>query len=232
MKKKLLAIAGSPRKGGNTDLLLEESMRTASQAGVETLLLRVSELKISPCTACGSCWKTGECVQQDDMQAVYAHLLDSHYIVIASPLYFMGVSAQLKALIDRCQTLWARRYMLKKELRPPLRSAQGQAQADQVRPRGLFISTAALNKGDKIFQGSIQTVKALFHVLGVEYKGEILCHGLEEKGAIQKNPELLQKVRQATLQLFEPLVLNHPGSGPTQSPLAGQASGAVNPLNP
>ncbi|HHT9139388.1 MAG TPA: flavodoxin family protein [Candidatus Tripitaka californicus] len=197
IKKKLLAIAGSPRRGGNTDLLLQEALRAANQAGVDTLLLRVSELKISPCTACGACWKSGECVQQDDMQTVYAHLLDSHYIVIASPLYFMGVSAQLKALIDRCQALWARRYMLKKELRN-----------DQVRPGGLFISVAALNKGDKIFAGSIQTVKALFHVLGVEYKGEILCCGLEEKGAIQSasgGPELLEKVHQATLQLFEPL---------------------------
>ncbi|MDO8127681.1 MAG: flavodoxin family protein [Candidatus Brocadiales bacterium] len=208
LKKKLLAIAGSPRKGGNTDLLLEEAIRASHQAGVEALLLRVSELKLSPCTACGTCWKSGECVQQDDMQTVYTHLLDSHYIVIASPLYFMGVNAQLKALIDRCQALWARRYILKKELRPPLlrlRRTQGQAQADHMRPKGLFISTAALNKGDKIFAGSIQTVKALFHVLGVEYKGEILCYGLEEKGAIQKHPELLEKVHQATLQLFKPL---------------------------
>ena len=208
MKKKLLAIAGSPRKGGNTDHLLQEALRAANQAGMDTLLLRVSELKISPCTACGACWKSGECVQQDDMQTVYTHLLDSHYIVIASPLYFMGVSSQLKALIDRCQALWARRYILKKELRPPLRSAQGQAQADHMGPKGLFISTAALNPpqaDNKIFAGSIQTVKALFHVLGVEYKGEILCYGLEEKGAIQKHPELLEKVHQATLQLFEPL---------------------------
>jgi multimeric flavodoxin WrbA len=197
LKKKFLAIAGSPRKGGNTDLLLEEAIRASRQAGVDALLLRVSELKLSPCTACGTCWKSGECVQQDDMQTVYTHLLDSHYIAIASPLYFMGVSAQLKALIDRCQALWARRYILKKELRN-----------DHVRPKGLFISTAALNPpqaDDKIFAGSIQTVKALFHVLGVEYKGEILCYGLEEKGAIQKHPELLEKVHQATLQLFEPL---------------------------
>lgn len=194
LKKKLLAIAGSPRKGGNTDRLLQEALRAANQAGMETLLLRVSELNISPCTACGTCWKSGECVQQDDMQTVYTRLLDSHYIVIASPLYFMGVSAQLKALIDRCQVLWARRYILKKELRN-----------DHVQPKGLFISTAALNPpqaDDKIFAGSIQTVKALFHVLGVEYKGEILCYGLEEKGAIQKHPELLEKVHQATLRLF------------------------------
>lgn len=191
MKKKLLAIAGSPRRGGNTDLLLEEVIMASHQAGVDTMLLRVSEMKLLPCNACGACWESGECVQQDDMQTVYTHLLDSHYIVIASPLYFMGVSAQLKALIDRCQALWARRYILKKELRN-----------DRIRPRGLFISIAALNKGDKIFAGSIQTVKALFHVLGVEYKGEILCHGLEKKGAVREHPELLKKVRQATLQLF------------------------------
>ncbi|HHT9120186.1 MAG TPA: flavodoxin family protein [Candidatus Hypogeohydataceae bacterium YC41] len=191
MKKKLLAIAGSPRKGGNTDLLLAEVLRTAQGAGVDTHMLKLSELKIAPCTDCGACRKTGECVQQDDMQAVYTQLLDSYYIVIASPLYFMGVSAQLKALIDRCQALWSRRYVLKKELR-----------AGTCQPRGMYISAAALNKGDEIFAGSIQTVKALFYTLNVEYKGEILCHGLEEKGAVKQHPELLEKVRQATLQLF------------------------------
>ncbi|MDI6760202.1 MAG: flavodoxin family protein [Candidatus Brocadiaceae bacterium] len=210
MKKKLLAIAGSPRKGGNTDLLLEEAIRASHQAGVDALLLRVSELKISPCTACGACWNSGECVQQDDMQTVYPHLLDSHYIVIASPLYFMGVSAQLKALIDRCQALWARRFILKKDLHnnpSPSMSLRGAEPLSNLafKPKGLFISVAALNKGDKIFAGSIQTVKALFHILGVEYKGEILCHGLEEKGTIQKHPELLEKARQATLQLFTDL---------------------------
>ncbi len=192
MKKKLLAIAGSPRKGGNTDLLLEEVVKAANQADVDTLVLRVDELRFSPCTACGGCWKSGQCVQQDDMQEVYRHLLDSDYIVVASPLYFLGVSAQLKALIDRCQALWARRYILRKELRN-----------DHVRPRGLFISTAALKSSDKIFAGSIQTVKALFHTLGVEYKGEVLCYGLGERGAVKQHPELLERVRQATLKLLD-----------------------------
>jgi hypothetical protein len=69
-------------------------------------------------------------------------------------------------------------------------------------PKGLFISAAALKKGDKIFAGSIQTIKALFHVLGVEYKGEVLCCGLEEREAVKGHPELLEKVYQATLQLL------------------------------
>jgi multimeric flavodoxin WrbA len=227
MKKKLLAIAGSPRKGGNTDLLLEEVLRAAREVGVDTQLLRVSELKISPCTSCGACWESGECVIKDDMQAVYPQLLDSHYIVIASPLYFMGVSAQLKALIDRCQALWARRFILKRELRSsqlnPNDTACGPAtykvvaelarpnsgraktapQDATFSPKGLFISTAALNKDNKIFAGSIQTVKALFYVLEVEYKGEVLAYGLEEKGLVKQRPALLEEVLHTTLRLFE-----------------------------
>ncbi|MEE9200220.1 MAG: flavodoxin family protein, partial [Candidatus Brocadiales bacterium] len=114
--KKLLAIAGSPRRGGNSELLLDEAIKAARDIGLETEKLVVDELGIAPCTSCGSCWETGNCVIEDKMQEVYKKLLDADYVVVASPLYFLGVSAQLKALIDRCQALWARRFILKKPL--------------------------------------------------------------------------------------------------------------------
>ncbi len=191
--KTLLAIAGSPRRGGNSDLLLEEVIRASRQEGIETTLLRVSELNLSPCTACGACWKNGECAINDEMQAVYNQLVEAHYIVIASPVYFLGVTAQLKALIDRCQSLWVKNLILRK----PIRN-------DDIKPKGLFISTAALNKGDHIFAGSIQTIRAMLYSIGVEYKGEILCYGLKEKGSVKDHPKMLEKVYQATKQLLLP----------------------------
>lgn len=182
---KLLAIAGSPRRGGNTDLLLEQVFNGARTNGATINKLIVCDLNIVPCTGCNSCWKTGECRIKDEMQNVYPLLLDADYVVIASPVYFSGVSAQLKSLIDRCQAIWARKYILKVPLRnnPP--------KAD--RPKGFFISAAGSPSGEKVFIGALSTIKALFHVLEVAYAGDLLCYGIDEAGAITSRPDLLEQ---------------------------------------
>lgn len=191
--KNLLAIAGSPRRGGNTELLLDEVIRAATDAGLAAEKLVVSELGISPCISCGNCWATGDCVIEDKMQEVYKKLLNADYVVVASPLYFLGVSAQLKALIDRCQALWARRFILKR----PLRNGKKQ-------PRGLFISTAAIRVAeDKIFSGSRQTVRAIFNALEIEYAGDLFFKGLEELGEVKTRPEYRKQTYSATRALIE-----------------------------
>ncbi len=190
--KKLFAIAGSPRRGGNSELLLDEAIRAARDAGLEVDKLVVAEQGIAPCNSCGGCWETGECVIEDEMQGVYKKLLEADYVVVASPLYFLGVSAYLKALIDRCQALWARRFILKK----PLRDGHRQ-------PRGLFIATAALGKAeDSVFSGSGQTVRALFGTLEIEYAGGLFFKGLEARGAVKSHPEFLEETYRATRELI------------------------------
>ena len=106
---KVLGIAGSPRREGNTELLLREFLRGAGTSGLETELIILSEVDISPCTSCDLCQEDGKCVIADDMQLMYQKLLEARYIVFASPIYFSGVSAQLKSFIDRCQALWSRK---------------------------------------------------------------------------------------------------------------------------
>lgn len=191
--KKLFAIAGSPRRGGNSELLLDEAIRAAKDAGLETDKLVVSDLDISPCTSCGGCWETGDCVIEDEMQEVYKKLLDADYVVVASPLYFLGISAWLKALIDRCQALWARRFILKR----PLRNGRKQ-------PKGLFISTAAISQADdKVFSGSKQTIRAVFNALEIEYAGELFFKGLEECGAVASHPEFLKRTYKVARELVK-----------------------------
>ena len=176
--KKALALAGSPRRGGNSDLLLQEFMKGVSSRGCQVEIIYVSQLKISPCVECNSCYKTGECVIKDDMQGVYPRLLDSDYLIVATPVFFMGPSAQLKALIDRCQAIWARKYILKKTW-------------DTSGKKGFLIATCALTKKEGVFAGAINTAKAFFHVLGFKYSGELVFSGLEEKGEIARRPEAL-----------------------------------------
>lgn len=100
--KKVLAIVSSPRKGGNSELLVDEFVKGAKEAGntVEKVCLR--EKKIAPCLACEACLNNGGiCVQGDDMGEVLAKLIDADMIVLSTPVYYYSVCAQLKAMIDR-----------------------------------------------------------------------------------------------------------------------------------
>ena len=168
---KVLGIAGSPRRGGNTDLLLDEVMRGASNKGAEVKTLILDDLNIAPCKHCDACLKKGNCKLMDDMQTVYRELEDADRIVLASPIQFMGVTAQMKAMIDRCQVLWARKYVLQ---RPPLGNGRER--------KGIFISVGG-RKITNLFDPALVTIKTLFRILDVTYTGELLFSGIDEKGA-------------------------------------------------
>jgi multimeric flavodoxin WrbA len=178
---RVLGITGSPRRGGNTDLLLAEVMKGAASQGAEVETIILNNLKITPCQHCDACLKTGECRIDDDMQMIYRKLEGADRIVLASPVQFMGPTAQMKLMIDRCQALWARKYVLKI---PPL---------DNSRERkGLFISVGALKMAN-LFEPTLVIVKSLFRVLDITYAGELLFPGVDEKGVITKHPEALKQ---------------------------------------
>ena len=179
---KVLGISGSPRRGGNTDLLLAEVMKGAASKGAEVKTIILNNLKIAPCQHCDACLKTGRCKVKDDMQMIYDELEQADRIVLASPIHFMGVTAQTKAMIDRCQALWARKYILKK---PPLGGRQ-------VEKRGLFISVGARTIAN-LFEPTLVMIKTLFRLLDITYTGELLFSGIDERGAIAKHPDALHQ---------------------------------------
>ncbi len=178
----VLGISGSPRRNGNSELLIREFMRGAESGGHKTELIVISELRISPCTSCGSCQETGKCIIIDDMQLMHEKLLQADCVVFASPIYFCGVSAQLKSFIDRCQTLWSRKYILKQAL----------IGSDRGKRLGYFISTAGAKDYNEVFEGAIFTVKAIFSTLDIKYTGELLYKDMENKGDIIKHPDALK----------------------------------------
>ncbi|MBQ9729479.1 MAG: flavodoxin family protein [Clostridia bacterium] len=106
MAKKVLILSGSPRKGGNSDVLCNEFMRGALEAGNEVEKIRVAEKNIGFCTGCYACKKTGVCAIKDDMAEVLQKMIDAEVIVLASPVYFYSICAQLKAVIDRTVARW------------------------------------------------------------------------------------------------------------------------------
>jgi len=190
--KKVIGIFGSPRPNGNSDILLDQAMKGADASGVDVEKVIIRDLQIAPCNSCGGCFEKGVCVIGDDMQKIYSQLVEADGIIVASPIYFMGVSAQLKALIDRCQAFWARKYILNLPIREEGRIA-----------KGFFIATAARDAGEGLFTGAVKTIKSFFHVLDTKYVGDILCSGLEEKGNVNKRQELLQQAFDAGKQLLK-----------------------------
>lgn len=106
MSKKVLILSGSPRKGGNSDLLCDEFMRGAKEAGHQVEKIRVQEKKVACCIACYACRNTGVCAIKDDMAEIMQKMIDCDVMVLASPVYFYSVDAQLKAVIDRSVCRW------------------------------------------------------------------------------------------------------------------------------
>lgn len=111
----IIVLSGSPRKGGNTDLLVDTFVKGAEKNN-NVEVVSVADYKINPCIGCNSCFDRAghECFQQDDMQVVYDKLKCADVIVVASPVYFYGVSAQLKAIIDRLHTPMRNDFKVKK----------------------------------------------------------------------------------------------------------------------
>ncbi len=174
---KVLGIMGSPRIKGNTDLLLDEALKGAQSQQAEVEKIIVDKLKITPCREYYGCLKDGNCVIRDDMDDIYPKLLEADGIIVASPIFFYGLTAQLKALIDRCQALWARKYVLKQTFPNSGR-------------KGAFITVGA-TRGEKLFDGSILMVKYFFQAVGVKYVDELLVRGVDKRGEIKEHPTTL-----------------------------------------
>jgi len=179
---KVLAIYGSPRRGGNTDILLDEAVKGAESAGAEVSAVHCCDLKMAGCIECGSCDGTGECVVEDDMQTVYPRLLESDAIILASPMFFYGITAQAKALIDRCQALWCRRMLDKSpEDKRALDSGSG------------YLISAGATRGKNLFVGAELVANYFYDALDMKYEGGVFIKSVEGKGDILKHPEALKE---------------------------------------
>jgi multimeric flavodoxin WrbA len=182
----ILAVYGSPRRKGNTSLLLQKAVQGARDAGgrVEEIILR--DLKMSPCLEIYGCKKTGRCVIQDDFQKVYDRLLACDGIILAAPIFFYAVSAHTKILMDRCQSLWVKKYWVEK-------TPFGKREAKR---RGLFISVGA-TKGKKLFDGALLSVRYFFDTFDAKLRQSLLYRGLDFEGDVLKHPEYLEEAYEA-----------------------------------
>ena len=169
----ILIISGSPRKGGNTELLAEAFAKgAAKQHHVE--IVSVRDYKVNPCLGCNTCFKTdGICAQKDDMAIIYEKMSQADMLVIASPVYFYGISAQLKAFIDRFHN--------------PIRDSF------HIKKMALLLVGAATLP--ELFDAILTEYKLCLQFFKIEDAGKVLVRGVKDKGDIKNTDALNEAYR-------------------------------------
>lgn len=187
-----IGLQGSPRKKGNSDILLSMFMDALAGHGMETETIDVCRRNIEPCKEMTVCERKGICPIDDDMVEIYGLLRRADIVVAASPIFFYNVTAQLKALIDRCQTLWARKYTLK--LKDP---------GYQIR-RGFMLAVGATS-GKQLFDGLNLTAKYFFDGIAAQFAGNLTYRRVESRGQIKEHPGVADDVSAAAASLADGL---------------------------
>lgn len=179
----VLMLLGSPRKNGNSETLARRIGAVVEEGGGTVSTIRLNDLQIRPCQGCGGCEKTGTCVIKDDMTGIYQAVDEADRILLVSPVYFYALSAQAKTCGDRFQARWSRKYLLKERFR------QNEGR------KGYLLSTAA-TKGPKIFDCSILSARYIFDAIDVQYGGEFLVKGVDNRKAVLALSEEMAKAEQ------------------------------------
>lgn len=174
----VLGLQGSPRAKGNTRILLSAFLDEVENLGGSVSTLNTTQMKVMPCLGCGVCERKGYCHQDDDMQAAYPLLRKADLVVLATPIYFYGPTAQLKAFIDRSQALWSRKYAL--DLEDPGRKWR----------KGFLLAVGA-TKGKNLFDGTNLTAKYFFDAVGAGFEGTLGYRKVENVGDMDAHPTAL-----------------------------------------
>jgi multimeric flavodoxin WrbA len=173
--------------------MLDAAVEGARSAGAEVEKAALAELGFRPCLNCGGCSRTGRCVQADGYTELNDRLRAADRLILASPIYFGSMCAQMKCLVDRGQPFWAEKYLLKRK--PPARETER---------RGLLVACGGFAKGEKFLANAEQIVKIYLLCQDIKYAGAVFEPGVDEKGAIGAHPGALERCRSAGAELCRP----------------------------
>ena len=180
---KILAICGSPRRRGNSEILLDRLIKGARSAGADTEKVIIERLSIIPCKGCNRCHKNARCFIRDGMDSLYKKLLSADAIAISSPVHFGSLPAKLKAMIDRCQPVWVDKFMLRKRSSP------------KKKRRGVFISVSGHNR-KSFFRNSREIIEIFYMILDVRLTKSLYVPSMEHPGDVLKDRGALKKAFQ------------------------------------
>lgn len=188
----LLGISGSPRIRGNTEKLLDAFLKGATEAGGEVEKVVLKKMKFRSCQGCNSCHKTGVCIVKDELTPLLEKISDTDVLALSSPIYSMGITSELKALIDRGQYLWARKFVL--------RDLEYSAQHIKTH-KGIFISTAGQDR-EEVFLGAYPVLTAFFNDFGFDYYENITAKGMDRWGGISGHPDALAEAEKKGAEII------------------------------
>lgn len=189
----VLGLNGSPRRQGNSETLLAEALKGAEEEGADTLQFDLAFMEIAPCEACEECFVDGECIILDEMCRLYDALEQADAVIVASPIYFSGMSAQTKIVVDRCQALWARRHLLKAPRKPGV---------------GAIILSAAQPRAK--FDNALSELRAFMVGIGIRPVSALTVPGLGNKGSAAERPETLSSARSLGKEMARALTIAGP----------------------
>jgi multimeric flavodoxin WrbA len=194
MMIEIAAVFGSPRRKGNTSTLLNHAVAGARDAGARVSEIVLRDLKMSPCLEIYGCKKSGTCVIKDDFKGVESLLQRTDGLMLASPIFFYSVSAHTKILMDRCNSLWVKKYWIDKTPFGPRHYPK----------KGLFISVGS-TKGKRLFDGARLSVKYFMDALDMELWKSLVFREIETEGQIAEHPAFLESAYESGQALVRAL---------------------------
>ncbi len=182
----ILAVAGSARRHGNSDTLLDAALEVFRERGDRVDVIYPKKLTISPCLSCNACFKTGACIQHDEMGPIYERFIEADRIVVATPVYFTNVPGHFKVMIDRFQCFWARTYLLN----------------DPPRPRGLAMAliVGAMDRR-RYYEATATVIKSWLAHVNVRTPIVRYYMRLDGPKDVREHPEMLDDAREAAKEL-------------------------------
>lgn len=186
----ILGISTSPRRNGNSDLLLKKALEGAESAGGIVEYISLNDYKINPCIECYSCYKTGRCLEKDDYHRILDKLQKTDRLIFATPVFFMSVCAQAKTLIDRGQCLWAEKHILKKE--------------KPFHDRRAMVIAVGGSKSIKQYECIRWTFKTYIDCLRMKYVSGLFIGKIDEFGDIEKHPAAFDEAFRLGAMLASP----------------------------
>jgi len=181
----VVGLLGSPRREGNTEMLLDQALAGAAAAGAKTEKLIICDYDVSGCIECNDCYESGTCTIGDEMDVIYSAIERADRLILASPMFFMSLPAQAKAVVDRCQCYWALKYILKEPFpRDP----------EAPQRYGIFLGVGGTS-GEKLFDGVKKTLKYFFDAISMKPREDlyVLVRGVDDKGEISERKDYLRE---------------------------------------
>ena len=182
---KMLVINGSPRFRGNTETVLDAFIEGAKEAGAEVTKIRLVEIHHKNCSGCNSCHKDGHCILNDELTPVFDQMMQSDILVLASPIYSMSVTAEMKSFIDRGQFLWAQKFVTK---------TLSFDKEHLAKHTGVYLATSGQDI-PHIFDSAFPVVRAFFNDSGFSYTENVLFPGMDQHGGAKGWPESLVEAK-------------------------------------